>query len=280
MSMFARLITRPSPLTGTLCSLVAHAGMIAVMSFWWSVPVTQFSTAGQRDAIHVEAAFSTSLVCEPIDVVPERELAVKQLRPYSAEKLAPTPELDHSGLVPSLTADLSVPIQKPTLLPQETTPNIERLADLVSETTSLNEQIAPSPSVRRHSIEVASVDAILPESPPRVHRHTLELPSPRRTLAVDQVVGVMDKIQPDLSGNRPPPYPPEAIRLGIEGTVLLRLHIDETGQVVRVDIVQSSGYSMLDQAATQAVQSWRGFPASRGGEPVSTDELLPVRFRL
>lgn len=66
----------------------------------------------------------------------------------------------------------------------------------------------------------------------------------------------------------------------MEGTVILRLHISDTGRVERVEVVQSSGFAILDDEAVATVSNWKGRPARRKGEAVATMELLPVRFRL
>lgn len=99
-------------------------------------------------------------------------------------------------------------------------------------------------------------------------------------LAIPAVTGTDDKTPPDLSGNRPPTYPSEAIRRRLEGTTMLRMHISVSGQVTRVEIAQSSGHQILDNAALLAVRTWRGQPARANGIAVSTVEFMPVRFRL
>jgi len=77
-----------------------------------------------------------------------------------------------------------------------------------------------------------------------------------------------------------PAYPRLAERRRWEGTVLLKVVIDATGKVGRVDIDRSSGYEVLDQAALQQIQSWRFHPARRGGRAVEGEVLVPVEFVL
>ena len=92
-------------------------------------------------------------------------------------------------------------------------------------------------------------------------------------------LGTTDEVPPDLSMNAPPRYPPDAIRRGWSGEVLLRLTIDSTGQVVQVELIRSSGYQILDQAAVEAVRRWKGAPAKSDGRPIAVVRQLPVRFR-
>ena len=55
--------------------------------------------------------------------------------------------------------------------------------------------------------------------------------------------------------------------------------IDQQGSVTRVQVEESSGYSLLDAAAVTSVRTWRVQPAQRGGQPVAGSWLLPIRFR-
>lgn len=95
-----------------------------------------------------------------------------------------------------------------------------------------------------------------------------------------QTLGTSERTPPSFAGNRPPHYPDMARRNGWQGTVLLLLKIDAAGQVVQVQVLESSGHQILDAEAVRAVQSWQGQPARRFGVPVPTEERLPIRFRL
>jgi TonB family protein len=65
-----------------------------------------------------------------------------------------------------------------------------------------------------------------------------------------------------------PPYPRISLRLGEEGTVTVRIHVDAEGRVSSVDVLQSSGFERLDEAACQGVRSWRFEPELRDGKAV------------
>jgi protein TonB len=76
-----------------------------------------------------------------------------------------------------------------------------------------------------------------------------------------------------------PEYPREARRLGKEGIVLLKLHLDAEGVVESVEVLETPGYG-LDEAAREAVLRSRFHPATVGGVPVACRAILPVNFRL
>ena len=81
-------------------------------------------------------------------------------------------------------------------------------------------------------------------------------------------------------GNLPPGYPPELSRLGEQGVVVLRMLIGADGLVQEVQVMQTSGYPRLDQAAQTAIARWRFTPAVENGQPVELVQDLPVHFRL
>lgn len=77
-----------------------------------------------------------------------------------------------------------------------------------------------------------------------------------------------------------PSYPMIARRHGLEGTVVLRLLVKETGNVGEVVVDAPSGCADLDKAAIEAVRKWRFVPATRGGVAVAVWIRQPVTFRL
>jgi protein TonB len=77
-----------------------------------------------------------------------------------------------------------------------------------------------------------------------------------------------------------PSYPSSALRQGIQGTTMLKVHVLIDGRVGDVVVQQSAGHPDLDQAAIDAVRRWRFEPARRGNDPVAMWVLLPVEFQI
>jgi TonB family protein len=79
----------------------------------------------------------------------------------------------------------------------------------------------------------------------------------------------------------PVSYPIDLFEQRVEGTVVLRLYIDERGSVVpeSTRIAEGSGYSPLDSAALHGVPAMRFAPARRSGRPVPATFLQPIHFR-
>ncbi|MBW1893579.1 MAG: energy transducer TonB [Deltaproteobacteria bacterium] len=85
---------------------------------------------------------------------------------------------------------------------------------------------------------------------------------------------------PLYSINPPPQYPRVAIKRGYQGTVELMVLVNESGKVADLWLFESSGYSILDQAALQSVKNWSFIPGRRGSQKIEMWVRVPVRFQL
>jgi TonB family protein len=72
-------------------------------------------------------------------------------------------------------------------------------------------------------------------------------------------------------GDRPePPYPPIARETGEQGTVKLLLGADAAGNVVSVDVKESSGFPVLDRATVDFIKKHWRLPAGDGNRLFET----------
>lgn len=85
---------------------------------------------------------------------------------------------------------------------------------------------------------------------------------------------------PAYLNNKPPEYPGIARKRGFEGKVVLRVRVLSSGNPQELEIKNSSGYEILDEAALEAVEKWKFKPATRGGKPVDSWVEIPIRFEL
>jgi protein TonB len=66
-------------------------------------------------------------------------------------------------------------------------------------------------------------------------------------------------------GDRPQPsYPKIALEQGQQGSVTLRLTVDDAGLISTIEIVQSSGFPVLDRSATDFVKRHWTLPPEKG----------------
>ncbi|RKH16795.1 energy transducer TonB [Corallococcus sp. CA047B] len=85
--------------------------------------------------------------------------------------------------------------------------------------------------------------------------------------------------EPTVASEVKIPYPDEARRAGIEGTVTLSITIDAEGKVGTVKVISGPGYG-LNEAARDAIRRFRFKPAIKGGEAVATEMKYSYTFLL
>ena len=76
-----------------------------------------------------------------------------------------------------------------------------------------------------------------------------------------------------------PRYPSVARQLGKEGTVVLRVTIDEKGRAIHVEVLTRAG-SGFEEEAILAVRESTFIPARLNGHAVKSRAVLPIRFAL
>jgi protein TonB len=77
-----------------------------------------------------------------------------------------------------------------------------------------------------------------------------------------------------------PRYPLAARRLGEQGTVRVRLVIDEAGAAEQAELLSSSGSERLDRVALEAARATRCRPYRADGRPIRVSAVRPFAFRL
>lgn len=123
----------------------------------------------------------------------------------------------------------------------------------------------PSPAATPSATPPAVRSAAVPSAPPVRPGDLVELTA----AGVVAPVAIFD---PDVD------YPSIAARLQVQGTVQLRVLVDEKGKVVRVEVV--SGPKELQQAALKKVNGRRYRPATRDGVPVKVWLPVSVMFKM
>jgi protein TonB len=75
-----------------------------------------------------------------------------------------------------------------------------------------------------------------------------------------------------------PLYPPESRRSGEQGLVVLRVLVDESGHVAKIEVERSSGFARLDDAARKAVAEAQFRPYVENGVPRQALAVVPIEF--
>jgi protein TonB len=85
--------------------------------------------------------------------------------------------------------------------------------------------------------------------------------------------------EPVMLGEVKIPYPDEAKKNEIEGSVRLKVTLDPTGVVTEVAVISGPGYG-LNEAARDALRKFRFKPATKGGEAVGYTFVYTYTFLL
>ncbi len=87
-------------------------------------------------------------------------------------------------------------------------------------------------------------------------------------------------VPPSFLSRQEPAYPERARRAGVEGVVGVRIALAPDGSVRQVELTQSSGSRLLDEAALAAARTSTFAPASRNRTPVESEAVASYRFEL
>ena len=174
--------------------------------------------------------------------------------------------------MPTSVSTLMVDILRPEL-PVDRTPELPKPTPVEAkprrQTSPVPQQIL---AAQTHSPAAFSETTIVRDPPPP----TLpDLPAPPAPATISQ-----PRFAADYLSNPAPTYPPLSRRMGEEGEVVLRVHVETSGRPSQIEVRKSSGSPRLDQAALDAVWHWRFVPAKRGEEALAAWVLVPITFHL
>lgn len=167
--------------------------------------------------------------------------------------------------------------------PRDTAPVLQ--VALIRSPSSLPDRSPPPPAFVPPPLDVPVpvilVDDLAPppvfvptDQPPRVETSATTAP------ASSTVTALSTELEVQCPDRKPPRYPQESRHRREQGEVLLRVELDETGGIERVSVVQSSGFSRLDEAARLAVAMWHCEPARLAGRPVPAVAMQRLEFSL
>lgn len=90
------------------------------------------------------------------------------------------------------------------------------------------------------------------------------------TRELDVRPGIMTRVHPE--------YPRAAARRLLSGSVVVRLYIDESGRVEKVQTLRATPPGYFERSAEEAFRTARFTPGIKGGAPVKVQLTLEVTF--
>ena len=143
---------------------------------------------------------------------------------------------------------------------------------------SMNRPESTSEAVSMPNQEASALQSETVSTTALVASETAATESIEQEATLKEDKGVMTEAA--ASGTFHPTYPRISKRRGEEGTVILSVHVLDSGSVGRADILQSSGFRRLDEAALKGALKTTFIPALRYGHPVESTTRLSYTFRL
>ena len=85
--------------------------------------------------------------------------------------------------------------------------------------------------------------------------------------------------RPKVLSHREPEFTPLARQLHYDGTTVLSMIVNESGSTEDIQVLRPAGFG-LDDAAVQAVKTWKFDPGTRDGKPVKTIVEVETTYKL
>ncbi|GBL45858.1 proline-rich protein [Sulfuriferula multivorans] len=142
----------------------------------------------------------------------------------------------------------------------------------------------PAPEERASPPAPAASDAppVVPRAPNPAPQPSSALPAVNVPLLVDPTYYTAKQldVQPRALAAISPVYPPDAVARGTAGWVVLKLKLDEGGNVQDVEVSDASPPGIFDQSARDAFRNARFAPAQKDGRAVKSLVQIKVRYEL
>lgn len=143
----------------------------------------------------------------------------------------------------------------------------------------------PPPELERPPVQVVAPEiniTLTPDAPPppiqvTTTRPVITAPPPP---APPAVVVPDTPLKAVSIANPEDMYPSAAKQAGQEGVARVKICISEANKIESVEVGESSGFPLLDDAGVRVAKTGRYQAAKKGGKPIASCANLPIRFSL
>lgn len=132
------------------------------------------------------------------------------------------------------------------------------------------------PDLEAPPIETPPIEDTIPE--PEI---MVDEPAPAAiTAETSPAPPVTETANMTVSRRVDPVYPAGSRRDGEQGNGMFRVLVDEKGRPTEVQVLKSTGFPRLDEAAMTAIRRWAFKPAVQNSQPVKSWTRVAVAFKL
>ncbi|MDA0150571.1 energy transducer TonB [Vibrio sp. LaRot3] len=233
-------------------SLALHAALLFVTD----EPKAFAMPAGAKTQI-VSLKFVTPIT--PAEPASAKPTPPKPIEPTPVKKTVSKP------------ADVSKPKVKPKPVTKKTPakkaqPKIVKKPVKPAEKVAQKTQLKPAETIKK--VEPTKVE------PEKIAS------KPKPTTSGISAQPIMVKKPAFLERPSAPKYPRIARKRGVEGVAMYEIWLDQNGNQVKQVLISSSGTTVLDQSALDAIKKWKFSPHTIGNQTVAHRVQIPVRFKL
>lgn len=154
--------------------------------------------------------------------------------------------------------------------------NFIRVAEQSQEVRSRRDATAPQKPVSEMQQSIQQLSRSAPTG--AIANVNVELPDIDVSVEVGGSIAVARELTPLV--RVPPNYPMSAVQKKIEGYVLVRFTVTETGSVEDPEILRSEPPVVFDRAAKRAILRWKYQPQIVNGEPTAVVSYARIKFEL
>ncbi|MGI2206315.1 energy transducer TonB [Shewanella oncorhynchi] len=276
-------------------TVAIQTGVIASQPAMTMQPSAQTSSVNQASltpiANTVTLNFSTATsAASNTNAEPIKQTDTKVATVNSTVQKVSTAESVDKAVIPKTKSDQRIDSQlakkssatKPTA---NNHPNTDPLATNALEPSALNSS-ALNPSVLAHK----RLEQVEQQTEPQTAQMDLianaaevdakATPNVASVTTDSAQTNIVELAKPLFAAAPPQPtYPKIARKKGLEGTATIEVMFNELGEQLALTLVKSSGFSLLDQAALDAVENWQfAAPAQRLASHYKV--RVPIRFAL
>ncbi|GAB2196875.1 energy transducer TonB [Sessilibacter sp. MAH4] len=198
-------------------------------------------------------------------------------KPITTEQLSEFNDTQIRSVEQARTKNSEIAINQKTVIVSQSEAKDRATTKSEDQETALEQTSGDDSEIRQASEEIASLKAELDRQreayarKPRIRRLT----SVAAIASADAEYLQQWSQKVEFVGNRN--FPKEALNAGIHGKLRLLAVIDHTGNLISAEVLQSSGYKVLDDAAIQIVHLSAPFPKFPSAIREDVDQLEIIR---
>ncbi|MBR9728364.1 energy transducer TonB [Shewanella intestini] len=253
-------------------TVLIQGGVLASQNTKPDIQLAAGSAMGSNQAVSVMVAMQASAQAQSTEQTIKEVLPEVKLEPKPEVKPEPKPEVKPEPKPEVKPEPKPIPEKVVKTDPKKPAPDnvIAKVEDVIEQdiVELIPTPVTEQPQTEKSDTELASTDASATHEQQQVEA---QQGITQQTIALQKPTFSAPPSQPN--------YPRKARKRGFEGTATVEVMFNQMGEQLSLTLVNSSGYSLLDAAAIDAVEKWQ-FAAPSPQTAFAYTVRVPVKFAL